>query len=241
MADETTKLFATRSERYPEPTGADAALGISRAALATIPVVGGSVTEVLSMVLAPAVARRRDVWLKELADALDDLEQKVDGFSIENLGQDETFVSAVIEATRSAVSTHKDEKRDALRNALLNIALHRGPDEDQQQIFLRYIDELTVWHIRMLELFRDPPKYLAARGVGQNYYMGGGSQVLEDVYPELRGRREFYDQISNDLNARGLFNSASFLHSTMTAQGMVSKRTTPLADQFLDFIADPTR
>ncbi len=241
MADETTKLFATRSERYPEPTGADAALGISRAALAAIPVVGGSVTEVLSMVLAPAVARRRDLWLKELADALDDLEQKVDGFSIENLGQDETFVSAVIEATRSAVSTHKDEKRDALRNALLNIALHRGPDENQQQIFLRYIDELTVWHIRMLELFRDPPKYLAARGVGQNYYMGGGSQVLEDVYPELRGRREFYDQISNDLNTRGLFNSPSFLHSTMTAQGMVSKRTTPLADQFLNFITDPTR
>ena len=69
--------------------------------------------------------------------------------------------------------------------------------------------------------------------------MGGGSQVLEDVYPELKGQRELYDQISSDLNARGLFNSPHFLHTTMSAQGMVSKRTTPLADRFLDFITSP--
>jgi hypothetical protein len=207
MADEVTKLFSTRSERYPEPTGADAALGVSRAALAAIPIVGGSITEVVSMVLAPSIARRRDEWLKELADGLDEVERKVEGFKIEDLGQDENFVSAVIEASRSAVSTHKSEKRVALRNALLNIALHRGPEEDQQQMFLRYIDEFTIWHIRVLSLFRDPPKYLAAKGVRPNYFMGGGSQVLEDVYPELKGQRELYDQISSDLNARGLFNS----------------------------------
>jgi hypothetical protein len=239
MADEFTKLFSTRSERYPEPTGADAALGVSRAALAAIPIVGGSITEVVSMVLAPSIGRRRDEWLKELADGLDEVERKVEGFKIENLGQDENFVSAVIEASRSAVSTHKSEKRVALRNALLNIALHRGPEEDQQQMFLRYIDEFTIWHVRILALFRDPPKYLAAKSVRPNYYMGGGSQVLEDVYPELKGQRELYDQISSDLNARGLFNSPHFLHTTMSAQGMVSKRTTPLADRFLDFITSP--
>jgi hypothetical protein len=239
MADEVTKLFSTRSERYPEPTGADAVLGASRAALAAIPIVGGSITEVVSMVLAPSIARRRDEWLKELADGLDEVERKVEGFKTENLGQNENFVSAVIEASRSAISTHKSEKRAALRNALLNIALHRGPEEDQQQMFLRYIDEFTIWHVRILALFRDPPKYLAAKGVRTNYYMGGGSQVLEDVYPELKGQRELYDQISSDLNARGLFNSPHFLNATMSPQGMVSKRTTPLADRFLDFITSP--
>ena len=63
MADEATKLLSTRSERYPEPNGADAALGVSRAALAAIPIVGGSITEVVSMALAPSIARRRDEWL----------------------------------------------------------------------------------------------------------------------------------------------------------------------------------
>jgi hypothetical protein len=239
MAEDPIKLFATRAERYPEPTDADFAHGAARAALAAIPVVGGSITEVMSMVLAPAIARRRDTWLKELADGLDEAERKIDGFRIENLENDEAFVSAMIEATRSAISTHKSEKRTALRNALLHIALHRSTDEDQQQMFLRYIDELTAWHLRILALFRDPPKYLAAKGRGANYYMGSASQVLEDAYPELSGKREIYDQIAADLASRGLVGSAGFLHGMMTAQGMVAKRTTVLADSFLDFIADP--
>ena len=240
MSQEPIKLFSTRAERYPEATDADVALGAGRAALAAIPFVGGSITELLSLVLAPAVARRRDTWFKELADGLEQAERKIDGFSIENLVQDEAFVSAVIEATRSAISTHKDEKRDALRNGLLNIALHRSTDEDQQQTFLRYIDELTVWHLRILVLFQDPPKHLALKGGRADYMMGGAAQVIEDMYPELRGKRELYDQIVTDLYARGLLNSPpNFLHTTMTGNGMVTKRTTPLADEFLSFIADP--
>jgi hypothetical protein len=51
------------------------------------------------MVLAPTVARRRNQWLKELADGLDQLEAKVEGFKVENLQHDQEFVSAVIEAS----------------------------------------------------------------------------------------------------------------------------------------------
>jgi hypothetical protein len=56
---------------------------------------------------APAIARRRDQWFKELADGLEQLEDNVEGFKITNLEHDEEFVSAVIEASRSAISTHK--------------------------------------------------------------------------------------------------------------------------------------
>ena len=70
--------------------------------------------------------------------------------------------------------------------------------------------------------------------------MGGAAQVLENAYPEYRGKREFYDQVVNDLGNRGLLSSpSSFLHTTMTGDGMVTKRTTALADAFLAFIADP--
>ena len=123
---------------------------------------------------------------------------------------------------------------------LLNIALHRSTEEDQQQMFLRYIDELTVWHLRIPSLFQDPPKMLAAKGLQANFYMGCSGQVVESVYSELSGRRDVYDQIVTDLRARGLLNSpSSFLHTTMTGNGMVAKRTTALADAFLTFIAAP--
>lgn len=231
------KLFSSRSELYPEPSGSDLALGAARAAVAAAPIVGGSATEMLSMVLAPSLARRRDQWFKEFADALEQLETKVDGFRIADLSENEAFVSAVIEASKTAIGTHQQEKREALRNALLNIALQRTMDEDQQQIFLRYVAELTIWHIRFLALFQAPQAKLAAKGVKTNYYTRGASHVLEDYYPELQGKREFYDQIAAD--ARGFIGGRSFLHSMMSAQGMVSKRTTPLADTFLTFISEP--
>jgi hypothetical protein len=99
MAEDPIKLFATRAERYPEQTDTDIAQGSARPALAGIPIIGGAVTEVLSMVLAPSVVRRRDQWFKELAHALDEIERKVEGFKVENLQNDESFVSAAIQAT----------------------------------------------------------------------------------------------------------------------------------------------
>jgi hypothetical protein len=239
LSDKPIELFASRAERYPEPSQSDVALGATRAALAAIPIVGGSVTELMSLVITPSVVRRRDQWLKDLADGLDQLEAKIDDFQVSDLQDNEAFVSAVIEASKTAVATHKREKHEALRNALLNIALLRTPDEDQQQIFLRYIEELTAWHIKFLALFENPPRLLATRGIRNNYYIGAGSQVLEDVYPELAGKRELYDQIAADLDARGLIAGTAFLHGSMSAQGMVSKRTTALADAFLAFISEP--
>jgi hypothetical protein len=52
-------------------------------------------------------------------------------------------------------------------------------------------------------------------------------------------KRELYDQIVTDLHARGLLTSPGFLHTTMSAQGMIEKRTTIVADTFLTFIATP--
>lgn len=46
MSEDPTKLFTKRSGPYPEPTEADLLQGSARAALAAIPVIGGTVTEV---------------------------------------------------------------------------------------------------------------------------------------------------------------------------------------------------
>ena len=236
MAEDPIKLFSTRAERYPEPTEADVALGAGRAALAAIPFVGGSITEVLSLVLAPAVARRRDAWFKELADGLDLLEARKDGFRVENLQHDENFVSAVIEASRSAVSTHKQEKRKALRNALLNIALHRSTDNDQQQMFLRYIEELTVWHLRMLALMQNIDTHPTAMKLQKHVPLGRFPFVLKKIFPELREEDVFYEHILSDLHRRGLLEETP---RDLNYGEIMRKHTTPIADAFLAFIADP--
>jgi hypothetical protein len=199
--------------------------------------------ELFSLVFASPIEKRRDEVLEDVVWVIRETAARVDGLQPEKLAQNEAFISATMQAARIAMSTHKQEKREALRNALLNIALHHSSDEDQQQTFLRYIDELTIWGLRILALFQDPTRVLATKGIQVNSYMGsvgGAAQILEGMYPELNGHREVYDQIITDLHARGLLNaSSSFLHAMMTGNGMVAKRTTPLADTFLAFIEDP--
>jgi len=68
--------------------------------------------------------------------------------------------------------------------------------------------------------------------------MGGTASVLEFAIPELKGRRKFYDQIVKELYSDGLLNSDTFLHTTMTDQGMFASRTTEMGKQFLEFISE---
>jgi len=146
-------------------------------------------------------------------------------------------------ASQAAIRNHQQEKLEALRNAVLNVASGNAPDEDLQLMFLNFIDTLTAWHLRILRFFQDPSGYGAARGVGYpNWSTGGLSSVMEHTFSELRGQRAFYDQIVNDLYSRGLMSSdASGLHTTMTAAGMFTKRTTPMGEGFLAFVSSPLK
>ncbi len=146
-------------------------------------------------------------------------------------------------ASRVALQTHHAEKLAALRNALLNIAAGRAPDEDQQAIFLGYVEVLSTWHIRIVRFFQAPLRFAQQCGARTDYsFAGAPAQPLEQVFPELNGRRDFYDQIVRDLHARGLLSGDDhMLHTMMTGSGVFAKRTTALADRFLAFIATPER
>jgi hypothetical protein len=158
----------------------------------------------------------------------------------EALQNDESFIDTVIQATRAAVSTKEKEKLEALRNAVLNIALSFPIDDSLRQIFLNLVDEFTVWHLRLLKLFQNPRVWMEKNSRKFPELMAGGlSDILEAAYAELSGKRDFYDQIWRDLSTRGFVNANS-LHTTMSGSGLMAKRTTALGDQFLNFIEKPS-
>ena len=218
------------------PTGGDWAHTIAKGALSAIPAVGGPAAELLAAIIVPPLARRRDEWIRALADGLHVLEARVEGFTIAGLAENEAFVSTVMQATTVAVRTHQQEKREALRNAVLNVAAGRAPDEDRQGMFLSWEDTFTAWHLRLLRVFQDPR--LAVGNRADDIGMGSLGHLIERLFPELRREPAFYDQVWRDLYTRGLTNTDS-LHATMTGNGLVSKRTTELGDVFLSFIAVP--
>jgi len=159
--------------------------------------------ELFTSVVAPPLEKRRDEWMQNVGEALQEL-QTERGIDPEDLRSNEGFVDTVLQASQAALRTSQQEKRDALRNAILHAALPSAPDQSLQQMFVSWVEVLTVWHLRILNLFDDPPGWFAREGKRTpELVMGSLSAVLEDAYPELRGRRGFYDQVWNDLHQRG--------------------------------------
>lgn len=237
MSEESIKLFATRAGRYPEPTDADKALGGTRAALSMIPIAGGPINELLSLVVAPSVQRRRDQWLKELADGLDTLEAKVENFTIENLVGNEVFVASVLQATRIASATQDQEKRGYLRDAVLKVALGEGPSEEYQQLFLNAVEEFTSAHIRILKVLWRGVQDLVERDLWdpgvKRYNVTNYKNAIEMLYPDLKGQEDLIRFVMRDLVNRGFSQVAGPEIGFPQSPGV-----TNLGGQFLNFVLD---
>ena len=151
----------TQKQKYepPKPGKGDVVHAVVRAGLSSIPAVGGPAVELFQMVFAPPLEKRRDEWMNQVGEALRDLEQER-GIRLEDLQANDVFIDTVLQATQIAFRSSQEEKRGALRNAIYNAALSNPPEQSLQQIFLDLIDSFTVWHLRILKLFDNPPQWL---------------------------------------------------------------------------------
>lgn len=215
--------------QVPNRTKGDVAHALTKTGLSAIPVLGGPAAELFQNVIQPPLEKRRAEWMTQVGEKLQELEDK--GFKLEELQQNKEFVSAVMHASQIALRSHQAAKLDALRNAILNVAIGQAPEEALQNVFLNLVDSFTELHFRILKVFQVPSH---PPGVS----MGSLSLVLEHNIPELRGKRELYDQLWKDLYSRGLVNTDG-LHVTMTGGGLAEKRTSGIGDALLKFIQEP--
>lgn len=213
----------------PKATNRDAAHAIAKAGLSAIPVVGGPAVELFQYLIQPPLERRRTEWMASVGGKLQELEDR--GIDLAELGQKDEFISAVMHASQIALRTHQDEKREALRNAVFNVAAGQSPGEALEHMFFEWIDSLSVLHLQMLRLFQSP---IAPPSMS----MGGLSSVLEYNMPQLRGCGHIYNQVWKDLYSRGLVNTEG-MNVTMTDQGLAAKRTSEIGDAFLRFVSEP--
>ena len=149
----------TESNKYqpPTPAAGDKAYSLARAAVGSIPLVGNAAVELLSAVFAPPLERRRLQWMEEIANSLRFLDES----RLINLGDlqsNEPFVTTLVQASEVAIRNHQAEKIEALRNAVVNSAVGVDIKEDLQLTFIRYINELTPSHFKLLSFFRDKEK-----------------------------------------------------------------------------------
>ncbi len=222
----------------PKEGIADKALAIGNAILGDIVPLGGTFTELAGQFIRTPYQKRVEEWQEQVGEALHRLatEQKV---RLEDLQEDPQFVDTVLHATHVALRNANEEKRAALRNAVVNSGLPSAPDESQRQMFLNYIDSFTPWHLRLLALFNDPTGWFKAHGKPwPNIYMGARAHVLEAAYTEAKQDEALFQQVWRDLYASGLVATDS-LGGMMSENGVKQAATTPTGGQFLRLISDP--
>lgn len=226
MSDPDEKLGATK---------VDAVHTILKAALSTVPLVGGPAAELFSALVTPPLARRRDQWVKEIAQALKELQGKVDGLTLENLSDNEQFISTLLHASQIALRTHHREKLKALRNAVTNAALPNPPDDVTQQLFLNQVDDLTPSHLKVLAYFDDPGAWTIQRGFAYpNHPIPNPREyAFVHLFPEFVDRRYLFEQLCRDLEVRGLVRPQE---SRKVAE---KSYTTRMGKSFLKFISNP--
>jgi hypothetical protein len=220
--------------KRPNPGAAERAHSIGRALTSIVP--GG--TELFSAIITPPLERRRDEWIESIARALKVLEEKFDGFKIEELSQSEQFVTTTLHASQVAIRSHQKEKLEALRNAVLNAALPSAPDEDIQLLFLNFIDILTPSHLRILKAADDPLAKLKGQDfpLASHDFKSNQGSVLLAALPEFWQRHDLFIQFLADLHNRGLVNR---LQSDVKEDELFQSCTTRLGKQFLAFITSP--
>lgn len=223
----------------PSATAKDRALVVVRAAIAAAPVVGGAALELFTALVTPPLEKRKSEWMEAVASELQRLAQEK-ALSLETLLENEQFIDAILEASQAALRTSNLEKREALKNAVINSALPNPPEESLQKIYIRLVDELTEWHIKILALFHAPEAWFVQHNRQPPQFSMSSSlkALLEKAFPELARRREFYDYVAKDLFLKGLL-STEGLHTTMSATGAYQSRSTELGKGFISFVSEP--
>ena len=190
--------------------------------------------------IKPPLEKRREAWMKMVAEALKDLEDA--RFDIEKLRSDERFITIVVQSTTVAIKNHQQEKLLALRNAIINSAKYSDLDEDLQLLFVRYIDELTPSHLKLLTFFIEEATNLMALKSYSELY-----QTFVMKHPNSMPRDEFR-MLLQDLSARGLIRispdiddfediyQASSILWDNTPDDLPRVIITDVAKKFLDFV-----
>lgn len=216
----------------------------AKAFLASIPVVGNFAAEYFGLLITPPMEKRREQFFQELANDLARLEEQVGAFNMQKLFTDEQFLSSFLQASRLAAVNHNQENLQALRNALLNSALPKSPDEIRQKIFIEWAGEMTTWHIKILRLFADQTVHIPDLHLDNPEWRLDGNginrlaEIIEARYSETEGNYDLYLQIVSDLHARGLLT-----HTRPARHSLARISESPIlsrgAEEFLSFITSP--
>ncbi len=226
----------------PEPDGSDIAHGIGRAVLSLIPL---PVSPIAELMIRSPMDKRVDNWRRELTAVVQILHRRLDEVELEALKRDDEFATTFLHVTRAAVSTHRKEKHEMLRNALVNSALPDAPVDDERTVFLNLLDEFSVAHVQILKTFRLLPVNeshfslsLGSDSWRQNLATGHLYDFVRNANPHVGLDFHLFLSILPDLHNRGLISNSHPEPHRASRLTQLPELTT-FGHRFLKFIESP--
>lgn len=186
----------------PKSTGADAVHLAAKVALSAIPYVGGPAAELFAAIVHPPLQKRLEQWREDIAAAIKKL-QESGRIEIGVLLRDEGFSTMVIQATVVALRNHHQEKREALRNAIVNATLSPQGASDLHLVFVRFVDELSPTHVRLLKTIKNRE--------GEISYLKSYAEIFHLISKDGLGElsTDLFKMYCLELEARGLIRISS--------------------------------
>lgn len=202
------------------------------AAVAGIPYVGGSLSFLLDQYLPSECEKRRNDFLKQLSEDIENLKEKI------NLSNMETpeFQAIFERLLRATVEEHRKEKLISFRNITLNMLDGTTPNFDKADFFSRLVLSMIPDEIKILHVFYalDVKRTLTA----SKEYDNKQSRDIYGILGELWGAydKEYVKALIVDCMRYSLI-------SASRAQKAYEKRDgiflTTLGIEFLTYIFEP--
>ena len=154
-----------------------------------IPFAGGLAGESLDLIWKTGYEKRLKEWRKNISNTLSSL---LEQSTISELINNEEFKSLLAESSIIALRNHQEEKLNAIKN-LLAKSVTSPLEYDFKKLFLNYIDQFTVYHIKALENINFNLNQTESNFLPINKHK---SRMLEEIFV---GEDEFFNQIIEDL------------------------------------------
>ena len=159
---------------------------VAKALVSSVPAIGSLVVPFVENYIVPPATQRLHIFLGSLVRELEQIKSKIESVNFET----PVFQTTFMQACQIAARTHKEQKLEALRNAVLNSSIPSSLEDDVFAMFLNWIDGFTALHISTL-------KHL-------HYLDSYAPEQLQKEFPMLEKNRFIYNKVLKDLADEGL-------------------------------------
>ncbi|MCK8069828.1 MULTISPECIES: hypothetical protein [Vibrio] len=210
---------------------------IVKSCFASIPGVGGVAAEVFNSIVESPMESRKIQWMIEVTDAIN--VHLVDHeHSIEKLVNNDVFITTLLQASQSAVRQHSLDKREMLKNAVVNSARDAELFEWKKTIFMNMIERFSVLHLVMLKVANQDRNWFMDGFLKQKGRDKGFKAILISEFPDLQGNLKYASIVWDELYREQLVIEREF-EQLGNANGDKKRLTTAIAQEFLAFVSTP--